>query len=77
MGAVYAAYDPKIDRKTALKVLRPDAAEGRLLREAKGRDYDRATPAHARAVSDIETWFSAHGTPLEEPVEAPGRTPTN
>ena len=41
MGVVYAAYDPELDRKVALKLLRPDAAtEGslgsaRLLREAQ------------------------------------------
>jgi tetratricopeptide (TPR) repeat protein len=42
MGAVVAAYDPILDRKVALKVLRPDATDGdlderraRLLREAQ------------------------------------------
>src|SRR6185437_13565815 len=45
MGEVYAAYDPELDRKVALKILRdgasgPDAggkhrAHDRLLREAK------------------------------------------
>src|SRR5207253_460462 len=39
MGAVYAAYDPRLDRKIALKVLRPthhaDELGARLLREAK------------------------------------------
>jgi hypothetical protein len=43
MGVVYAAYDPELDRKVALKLLRPDADEGsdvivgrsRLLREAR------------------------------------------
>ena len=41
MGVVYAAYDPELDRKVALKLLRPDRAEGRpssrlrLLREAQ------------------------------------------
>ncbi len=39
MGRVYAAWDPALDRKVALKLLRPHAAapelEARLLREAK------------------------------------------
>src|SRR5690349_15118238 len=40
MGVVYAAYDPHLDRKVALKVLRAqamesDEARARLLREAQ------------------------------------------
>ena len=42
MGVVYAAYDPKLDRKIAIKLLRPDDSKGdqarrqeRLVREAK------------------------------------------
>ncbi|WP_224372761.1 protein kinase domain-containing protein [Hyalangium versicolor] len=41
MGVVYAAYDPDLDRKVALKLLRPDGvtdsedARARLLREAQ------------------------------------------
>src|SRR6185369_13822250 len=43
MGIVYAAYDPELDRKIALKLLRPDlgdaatvgASRARLLREAQ------------------------------------------
>ena len=41
MGQVYAAYDPKLDRKIALKLLHADEAradgwaEARLLREAQ------------------------------------------
>ena len=42
MGVVYAAYDPELDRKIALKLLRPQTAKGdvarrqaRMVREAK------------------------------------------
>src|SRR5262247_3402292 len=41
MGVVYAAYDPELDRKIALKVLRvgglssDTASQGRLMREAQ------------------------------------------
>ncbi len=40
MGVVYAAYDPELDRKVAVKMIRPDRAAGpdgrtRLLREAQ------------------------------------------
>ncbi|MFT3843050.1 MAG: serine/threonine-protein kinase [Myxococcaceae bacterium] len=39
MGVVYAAYDPQLDRKVAIKILRPDvpsdAPRQRLLREAQ------------------------------------------
>jgi tetratricopeptide (TPR) repeat protein len=42
MGVVYAAYDPELDRKVAIKILRPQGAAGdqglrhaRLVREAK------------------------------------------
>ena len=40
MGVVYGAYDPELDRKIALKLLKPgqgvkDTARARLLREAK------------------------------------------
>src|SRR5262245_62634034 len=42
MGVVYAAYDPELDRKIAIKILRPQEGKGdkarrqeRLVREAK------------------------------------------
>jgi tetratricopeptide (TPR) repeat protein/predicted Ser/Thr protein kinase len=50
MGAVYAAYDPELDRKIALKLLRPDAVSvdsARLLREARAL----AKLAHPNVVS--------------------------
>jgi tRNA A-37 threonylcarbamoyl transferase component Bud32/tetratricopeptide (TPR) repeat protein len=35
MGAVYAAFDPELDREIAVKVLRPNASAARLRREAQ------------------------------------------
>jgi tetratricopeptide (TPR) repeat protein len=54
MGVVYAAYDPRLDRKVALKVLRPVVAEdeksGRVLREAQAM----ARLSHPNAVQVYE-----------------------
>ncbi|MGO9708317.1 MAG: protein kinase domain-containing protein [Polyangiaceae bacterium] len=54
MGVVYAAYDPRLDRKVALKVLRPVIAEdeisGRVLREAQAM----ARLSHPNAVQVYE-----------------------
>ena len=50
MGVVYAAYDPELDRKIALKLLRPSALSveyARLLREAR----TLAKMAHPNVVS--------------------------
>jgi tetratricopeptide (TPR) repeat protein/predicted Ser/Thr protein kinase len=64
MGVVYAAYDPELDRKVALKLLRPDnggadSSEGRarLLREAQA--MARITHPNVIAVHDVGT-FSSH-----------------
>src|SRR6476659_2606942 len=56
-GVVYAAYDPKLDRKIALKVLRTDrlglgtGAEERLLREAQA--MARLSHPNVTAVYDV------------------------
>ena len=54
MGSVYAAYDPQLDRKVALKLLRAaeatDAARVRLLREAQA--LARVAHPHIVAVHD-------------------------
>ena len=52
MGVVYAAYDPELDRRVAIKILTasPGQAEARLLREAQAM----ARVAHANVVSVIE-----------------------
>jgi eukaryotic-like serine/threonine-protein kinase len=57
MGVVYAAYDPQLERKVALKLLRPDrssATRSRLLREAQAL----ARLAHPNVVSvyDVGTF---------------------
>src|SRR5215470_14948894 len=59
MGAIYAAYDPELDRRVALKLLRPEAAEGhdraelqsRLLREAQA--MARLSHPNVLAVFDV------------------------
>jgi len=57
MGVVYAAVDPELDRKVAVKVLRPDASGGeaaeRLLRE--GRAIARLAHPNVVAVFDVGT----------------------
>ena len=50
MGVVYAAHDPDLDRRVALKVLR-DADHARLLRE--GRAVARLSHANVIAVHDV------------------------
>jgi hypothetical protein len=56
MGVVYAAFDRELDRKVALKLLRPaaddgDAADRRLLREAQAM----ARLSHANVVTVYDT----------------------
>ena len=55
MGTVYAAYDPELGRKVAIKLLKmsgeaPEAARARLLHEAQA--MARLTHAHVLAVYD-------------------------
>jgi len=59
MGVVYAAYDPELDRRVAIKLLRPDrfSSEGgrlRLLREAQA--LARLTHPNVVAVYDAGTF---------------------
>ncbi|WP_434418236.1 tetratricopeptide repeat protein [Nannocystis pusilla] len=54
MGAVYAAHDPELDRKVALKLLRSDAGPGeaaRMIREA--RALARLAHPNVVAVHDV------------------------
>jgi tetratricopeptide (TPR) repeat protein/predicted Ser/Thr protein kinase len=59
MGVVYAAYDPDLDRRVAIKLLRPDSAagtegRGRLLREAQA--MARLAHPNVIAVYDVGTF---------------------
>jgi tetratricopeptide (TPR) repeat protein len=59
MGVVYAAYDPELDRKVALKLLRKpreghEVARARLLREAQA--LARLTHPNVVAVYDAGAW---------------------
>jgi len=55
MGVVYAAYDPDLDRKLAVKVMRPEvvADQSRLLREA--RTMARLQHPNVAVVHDVGT----------------------
>ncbi len=70
MGVVYAAYDPQLDRKIALKLLQPRAvgtsggtsARARLLREAKA--LARVAHPNVVAVHDVgELGVASHDGP--------------
>jgi tetratricopeptide (TPR) repeat protein len=58
MGQVFAAYDPQLDRKIALKLLRPGAAgpehRARLAREAQ--TLARLSHPNVVTVFDVGTW---------------------
>ncbi|PTL82785.1 serine/threonine-protein kinase [Vitiosangium sp. GDMCC 1.1324] len=61
MGVVYAAYDPELDRKLALKLLHPGSdqveksgGQARLLREAQA--MARLSHPHVISIYDVGTW---------------------
>ena len=85
MGVVYAAYDAELDRKVALKLLRPRAAGGssghaRLLREAQA--MARVSHPNVIAIHDVGSFgnqvFMAmdlvDGSTLSHWVKEPSRT---
>ncbi|MDC0666226.1 serine/threonine-protein kinase [Nannocystis radixulma] len=64
MGAVYAAHDPELDRKVALKLLRPDASPGeavRMVREARAL----AKLTHPNVVTVYDTGVVGEGEEAE------------
>ncbi len=71
MGVVYSAFDPELDRKVALKLLRPEAranvgslrARDRLLREAQA--MARLSHPNVLPVFDVGTYESAVFVALE------------
>lgn len=86
MGVVYAGYDPELDRKVALKVLRPEraasaSARARMLREAQA--IARLSHPNVVAVHDAGTFgeqvFLAmeyvEGQTLRGWLRDPGRHP--
>src|SRR3954470_18376849 len=60
MGVVYAAYDPELDRKVALKLFRPDragaAGEAALRLPREGQVRARLSGPHVVAVYDAGTF---------------------
>jgi len=60
MGVVYAAYDPELDRKVALKLLRPDrvgaAGEAALRLQREAQAIARLSDPHVVAVYDAGTF---------------------
>jgi hypothetical protein len=59
MGVVLAAYDPDLDRRVALKLLRPgrDGAPERLVREARAA-YQRAGSKSAGQLAEVDAWLA-------------------
>ena len=61
MGVVYSAYDPELDRKVALKLLRPDlstsaAGPGRSQLLAEAQAMARLSHPNIITVFDVGTW---------------------
>lgn len=75
MGVVYAAYDPELDRKIALKLLRPrdndtsdNAARTRLLREAQALAklaHPNVVAVYDAGVQEDQVWIAMEYVPGE------------
>ena len=70
MGIVYTAYDPTLDRKVAVKLLRPRVAQSALLEEAQA--MARLNHPNVVAVHDVGTHDTGQVFVAMELVE--GRT---
>jgi serine/threonine protein kinase/tetratricopeptide (TPR) repeat protein len=66
MGAVYAAYDPRLDRRVALKLLRPERWSARAREQLEGRLVREAQAAARLSHPNVITVFEV-GT-LDEQV---------
>ena len=87
MGVVYAAYDPELDRKVALKLLRADAtrnraqARRRFVREAKAMAqlaHPNVITVHDAGTADDEAFLTMEfvdGQTLAEWLEGGPRSP--
>jgi hypothetical protein len=56
IGLVYAAYDPKLDRRVALKILRRSSPELEQRQEREARSMARVSSPHVVAVHDVGTF---------------------
>jgi tetratricopeptide (TPR) repeat protein/tRNA A-37 threonylcarbamoyl transferase component Bud32 len=86
MGVVYAAFDPELDRKVAIKLVRPEASdhveasEGRARLQREARAIARVAHPNVIAVHDVGTFADevfvameyVDGTTLTQWLEAPG-----
>ena len=72
MGTVYAAYDPELDRKVAIKLLHETIGAARLARGRRSRSPDSHTPTSSRSTTSGATgdacgwrWSTSTARPLE------------
>ena len=61
MGSVYAAYDPELDRKVAIKVVRPDRASDRSREQLQSEAKILARMSHPNVVTIYEVGEAGSG----------------